>query len=84
MLWVAALKACVLAGFPGYACRKSGLAPLPLVLGFRSRPAHIQGDSPMRAFCGQRVCTAPLSGSSVSWLLLRLHSSDVFFASMGL
>ena len=36
----------------------------------------------MRAFCVQRVCTAPLSGSSVSWLLLRLHLSEVFFASM--
>ena len=53
-----------------------------LALGFRSWPAHIQGNSQMRAFCVQRVCTAPLSGSSVSWLLLRLHSSDVFFASM--
>ena len=48
----------------------------------QEQDAHIQGDSPMRAFCVQRVCTAPLSGSSVSWLLLRLHSSDVFFASI--
>ena len=57
------LKACVLAGFPGYACRKPGLAPLPLVVGFRSRPAHIQGDSPMRAL----RATNPHRSSSYSW-----------------
>ena len=56
-------RACVLARFPGYACRKHGLAPLPLVVGFRSRPAHIQGDSPMRAL----RATNPHRSSSYSW-----------------
>ena len=47
----------------GYACRKPGLAPLTLVVGFRSRPAHIQGDSPMRAL----RATNPHRSSSYSW-----------------
>ena len=61
--WLQRFLACVLAGFPGYACRKPGLAPLPLVVGFRSRPAHIQGDSPMRAL----RATNPHLSSSYSW-----------------